>query len=652
MNIVTLDFETYYDQDYTLNKMTTEEYVRDERFEVHGCGIQFEPGTPSHWYPAPQLIGEKREDHGGLFGSIDWANTAILGHHMHFDGLILAHKYGIYPKLYLDTYSMARALLGTHIGKGLESLAAHFGLGAKTIPYDLFKGKHWWELDAYVRQQVAKGCCDDVSLTWDLFCKLAPAFPKEEYTLVDATVRMFTKPVLVGNTTLLGQIWQEEETKKNALLAQLGLTTDDIRKDWAFAKALREQGIEPPQKRMKDGKCKVCKGTGRGGIDARNECTECQGSGVEERWKYAFARTDDFMRELEDHEDEDVRLLHEAKLQAHGTGTQTRTFRLGWMSTRGPLCVYLNYCGTHIKGWSGGDKVNWQNFKRGGPIAKAIEAPKGCAIVVADSSQCECRLLEEVAGEDMTDWREGKDPYTTLATKFYQEEIYKAKDGDPRQFEMECKRGTGKQLRLSCGYGAGGPTIVITAKKGAYGPPVYLTDAQGMEARDLYRREKARVRALWSEAGDVLKKMHAGLEFEWGPVYIQDKRMWMPGDLPIIYETLKWEDDPDDGQDPGWRVRVNKNGWSKMYGAKFVENLIQGLRNSLVRQAWMRCLAAGLDMCSMEHDKLIAVVRVADAEAAYALIRQELSRPPEWLPNVPLDSEGYISDTFAKPEKK
>ncbi len=503
---------------------------------------------------------------------------------------------------------------------------------------------------------MAQGAIHDVQLTWGLFCKLAQAFPAEEYALVDATVRMFTQPVLVGDTGLLGQIWQEEETKKSALLAQLGFTQEDIRKDWAFAKALREQGVEPPQKRMKDGKCKPCKGEGRMAqpdlpIEACPVCETCRGSGVEERWKYAFAKTDDFMRELEDHEDEDIRLLAEAKLAAHSNGTQTRTFRLGWMSTRGAMCVYLNHCGTHLKGWSGGDKVNWQNMRRGGPIGKAIKAPPGCAIVVADSSQCECRLVEEVAGEDMTDWREGKDPYISLASKFYNEEVYKARDGDPRQREMEEKRGTGKQLRLSCGYGAGGPTIVTTAKKGTYGPPVYLTDAQGMQARDLYRGEKQQVVRLWRDAGDVLKKLHAGLEFEWGPVYIQDKRMWMPGDLPVIYETLKWEDDPDDGGDPGWRVRVNKNGWSRMYGAKFVENLIQGLRNSLVRQAWQRCIAAGLDMCSMEHDKLIAVVGVNDAQAAYALIRQELSRPPAWLPNVPLDSEGYISDTFAKPEK-
>jgi hypothetical protein len=626
MNIITLDFESYFDNDYTLSKLTTEAYVRDPRFEAHGCAIRLERDLITGEGPAFTSWCSASDLHGP-FDAIDWSNTAILCHHAHFDGLILAHHYGIVPKLYLDTLSMARALVGTHIGKSLQSLAEHFGLGAKNVPYDLFKGKHWHELSAGVRDQVAAGACHDVQLTWDLFHKLAASFPAEEYALVDATVRMFTTPVLVGDTDLLGKIWQEEEAKKGAMLAQLGLTEKDIRKDWVFGRLLRDQGVEPEQKRMKDA------------ADGK------------ERYKYAFAKTDDFMRDLQDSEDEDVRLLAETKLAAHSTGTQTRTFRLGWMSTRGAMCVYLNYCGTHLKGWSGGDKVNWQNFRRGGPIAKAVRAPPGCAIVIADASQVEARLLEEVAGEDMTDWRQGKDPYISLASKFYEEEIYKPTKDDPRRFEMEEKRGTGKQLRLSCGYGAGGPTIVVTAKKGVYGPPVYLTDEQGLQARDLYRSEKQCVTRLWKSANDVLKKMHSGMEFEWGPVYIKDRRMWMPNDLPVIYETLKWEDDPEDGGDAGWRVRVNKNGWSKIYGAKLVENLIQGLRNVLIRQAWLRCIAAGLDtIVSNEHDKLIAVVNKVDADAAFELMKTEMCRPPAWLPDLPLDSEGYISDTFAKPE--
>ena len=40
MNLITIDFETYYDKNYNLKKMTMEEYIRDPRFEVVGVGIK------------------------------------------------------------------------------------------------------------------------------------------------------------------------------------------------------------------------------------------------------------------------------------------------------------------------------------------------------------------------------------------------------------------------------------------------------------------------------------------------------------------------------------------------------------------------------------------------------------------------------------
>ena len=42
MSIITIDFETYYDKEYSLSKMTTEEYINDPRFEVIGMGIKFD----------------------------------------------------------------------------------------------------------------------------------------------------------------------------------------------------------------------------------------------------------------------------------------------------------------------------------------------------------------------------------------------------------------------------------------------------------------------------------------------------------------------------------------------------------------------------------------------------------------------------------
>ena len=44
MNLITIDFETYYNKEYSLKKLTTEEYVRDPRFEVLGVAIKVNNG--------------------------------------------------------------------------------------------------------------------------------------------------------------------------------------------------------------------------------------------------------------------------------------------------------------------------------------------------------------------------------------------------------------------------------------------------------------------------------------------------------------------------------------------------------------------------------------------------------------------------------
>jgi hypothetical protein len=40
MDLLTIDFETYYDKKYSLKKLTTEQYVRDDKFEIIGFAMQ------------------------------------------------------------------------------------------------------------------------------------------------------------------------------------------------------------------------------------------------------------------------------------------------------------------------------------------------------------------------------------------------------------------------------------------------------------------------------------------------------------------------------------------------------------------------------------------------------------------------------------
>ena len=126
MNIITIDFETYYDKDYSLSKMTTEEYIRDERFEVIGVSVKVGDAEPV-WFS-----GGTEDSHQFLKG-FSLEKHLVLAHNAMFDGAILSWVYGITPKAFLDTLCMGRALHGTEIGGSLAVLASHYEVGKKVM---------------------------------------------------------------------------------------------------------------------------------------------------------------------------------------------------------------------------------------------------------------------------------------------------------------------------------------------------------------------------------------------------------------------------------------------------------------------------------------------------------------------------------------
>ena len=489
-------------------------------------------------------------------------------------------------------------------------MRGHFGIAAKRTPYEKFKGKRWPELDQATQEELAAGCCDEVESIWTIFGKLAKSFPAEEYEIIDLTVRMFTEPVLRADVELLGKVWTDEQMRKAERLAALDVSAKDLGSNDVFAGLLQAEGVEIAYKQGKNGLIP------------------------------AFAKTDEFMRELLDDDDPRIRALAEARLGTKSTLLQTRAETLGYMAGRGPLAVYLRYCGAHTTRWSGGDNSNFQNFKRGSDLRKAILAPPGYLLATIDLSQIECRILNYLAGQtDVIErFRSGADPYVGIASEFY---------GRPITKNDAAERGTGKQAELSCGYGCGARRFKGVARLGIYGPPVFLSDDDAQRAVDLYRSSHGQVVEYWHEAGNILSWLAGGLERDWGPMHIKDKRIYLPNGAPIIYDTLEWHTDEESGES-GWRLRL-RNGYTKMYGAKLVENVVQGLARVVMSQACARIARAGLRPVLSSHDEWSFLVKDDQhKDEAMAYITDEMKRTPDWLPGIPLDAEGGLSERYAK----
>jgi DNA polymerase len=602
MQIVTLDFETFYSKEYTLNKLTTEAYVRDPRFEPHGCAVRSPDGTTG-WIHALDL---RR-----FFSKVDWSKLAILHHHAHFDGLALSHYYRVKPKAWLDTLSMSRLVHGNHIKNGLDSLAKHYGLPAKSVPYNAFKGKHWNELSGVTQEMLMRGGMHDVGLTYELFTRMLPFVPDEELRLIDLTVRMFVEPALHGDVTKLRELIKTEGLRKTELLAELKLQPEDLQSAEKFATLLRAEGLNIPTKE-----------TDKGTV-------------------YCFARTDKFMQEVVlEHPNPTISALGEARLGIKSSIEQTRAGRIADMADRGQLPVYLTYCGAHTTRWSGGDRVNWQNIKRGSAIRSSIRAPAGYKLVKADKSQVECRFLNFLAEQDsvIERFRRKEDPYTAIASAVYGEDVYKPTKDDPRYAEMLAKRGTGKQLELSCGYGAGAQTIKITAARGTYGPPVSIDDVTALAWRNVYRKTHLQVVDYWYEAEQLFDKLEQKQTFSWSIFECRGGAIYLPNGTALQYPDIKFTSD-------GWSYQ-SRYGRRRLWGGFLVENLIQAVSRVDMGQCMLR-LASDYRIVLMEHDAVGVLVREQTAEQDLQVILAEMRRPPAWLPDIPLDAEATMGETYS-----
>lgn len=289
---------------------------------------------------------------------------------------------------------------------------------------------------------------------------------------------------------------------------------------------------------------------------------------------------------------------------------------------------------------------NWQNFKRGSDIRKAIMAPDGYLLAPIDLSQIECRLLNYLAGQDdvVEKFRNGEDPYIGIASQAYGFQVTKA---------HTTERGTGKQLELSCGYQAGAATIQATARLGIYGPPVIIDMATATRWRDLYRSTHPHVVDYWKTAGRMIARIAGGDPLPWGPMLIKDKKIFGPGGTFLNYTTLEFKQ-PDDedianGERDGyWRIRT-RHGWSKLYSGRLVENVVQWLARIVMSQAMLRIIRLGYRVINTTHDELLILVpKDGNEQRHLEVCMAEMKRTPDWLPGIPLDCEGSLGERYSK----
>ena len=547
MQIVTLDFETFYDTGYGLKKLTTEEYIKSPLFQVIGVAIKIDQGS-TKWYSGTH------EEIKDVLNTIEWDRTALVCHNMMFDGAILSWIFNVVPKVYFDTLPIARALHGINVGGSLKFLAEKYHLGEKGTEVLDAKGKRIEDFQPYELHRYGEYCKNDVALTYKLFNILIKDFPPSELKLIDLTIRMFTQPLLEVDDALLIERLEVVKEEKQKLLSGLKarLECEDeecVRKKLAsnkqFAELLEEIGVPCPMKE----------------------------SPTTGKQTYALAKTDQGFIDLKEHEDLFIQELCAVRLGTKSTIEESRIERFIGIGARnrGKLPIPLKYYGAHTGRWSGSDKVNFQNLPSRDAKKKALKnailLPEGHVIMNVDSSQIEARLLVWLAGqEDVTQWyREGRDVYCEFASKVYGKKIDK---------RNKLERAVGKTCILGLGYGTGATKLQNVLKLGA---GVEFSEQECQRLVKIYREVNDKVIQLWRECDDALNDIASwpsGKEpYYLGAqkcVIVSSKGLKLPNGLYIYYPELEW----DTSELKGKFVCKNRFGNISIWGGSVVENVV------------------------------------------------------------------------------
>lgn len=626
---VTIDFETYWDNEFTLTNYSFIEYINDPRFETISVSIKID-NEPTQVYAGPNVAEALR--------AIDWGNSIAIAHNGNeFDFPILVWKFDCHPKLFVDTLCLARPKHQMTAGGSLRALSEYYGLPPKdnTALLDT-KGKRYADLDLRELARLLKYNTGDSDNCYELFKRFAPSTPVFEWQMMDMTARMACYPKFESNQGLLADTLAEVKEMKTAQLEEVAdimgcLSAEEVlpqlHSSVKFAAVLRALGVEPPTK--------ISKKTGK--------------------TTYAFAKDDDGLKALLEHDDERVQMVAAARLGAKSTLLETRLRKMLHCAARmgGKMPIPLAYHAATTGRW-GGRVWNPQNLPRiprdkaGNIIKKAtnalrmsLRAPNGHKVIVSDSSGIELRVNHYLWNVRSTQDLYDSDPEADLYKEFAMVLFGVARDEVTKDM-----RQVAKVAQLGLGFGAGAKTFQRVAKTMG---GVTLDDVEAARVVNAWRTMYKDIAGGWRLCSKGVQFMHMGSEATIDPRGLVKTRrgaLTLPSGRSLYYPSLRLERD-EDGNDN--YVYGDGSKKSKVYGGLLDENIVQAIaRDVIAWQALQIKAETGLDPAHTVHDELVYVVPDDKAEWAMGVITKWMRTAPPWLPGIVLWSEGDIAGSYGE----
>ena len=608
MDLITVDFETYYDKDFSLRKMTTEAYIRDPRFEVVGVGVKVNNN-------ATEWASGTHEELKEYLHTFDWGSSVLLCHNTLFDGAILSWLFDVHPRVLTDTLCIARALHGVEVGGSLHALTQRYGLGAKGTEVLDAIGKRRLDFTDAELDKYGDYCINDVELTYKLFNVMGRGFPKGELRLIDCTLRMFVEPVLELDLGLLEQHLEDTKQIKEDLITSSGVTKKELMSNPKFAELLEGLGVIPPTKIS---------------LTTNKET-------------FAFAKNDEQFKALENHSDPKVQALVTARLGTKSTLEESRTERFIGIAKRGLLPVPVRYYAAHTGRWGGDDKINIQNLPSRGVNGKKLKnsmlAPEGYMMVDCDSSQIEARVLAWLAGQDdlVQAFTDKEDVYIKMASKIY---------NIPEEAVTKDQRFVGKTTILGAGYGMG--AVRFADQLQSFGTHMDVEEARRVIR--IYRDANWKINTLWRDCQNMLVEMSRGNSGSLGPngivKYGADGRngwILLPSGLKMRYDDLQYEQGE---RGPEFKYKTRR-GYTRIYGGKVTENICQAIARCIIGDQ-MLAIAKRYKVALTVHDSVVCCVPEDQLKEATRYIEECMSSTAPWAEGLPITCESDNGKSYGE----
>lgn len=677
MDVLTVDFETYYDQEYSLAKMTMVEYIMDARFQPIMMSYCVNDGDIKN------AIGYKQIKE--VLSSINWGNTILNAQNCKFDATIIALRFGFFARFYTDTMAMAR-VTGAHVfeGASLDAIAKVLNANGYPVPpkgkaVATAKGKHLRgiytnkpylsenpEFDEDIIQDAhelllayVEYCNNDVLLARQAFMYFGNLITPNEMQYGDIILKCYIQP---------------------SMYLSLDIIKDEIerikQRDFEKAKDIADRFFNGDQAELRS----VCRSVPKftkflkslGGYLPYEEdnggpklfeipYTYSEKKGINAP---CFSRTHVPMIEMCERDDY-IGDIFRCKLDLTSSIELSRAQRfeaIAKLNVGFGMPYEVSGAHTHRLGGSGG--LNVQNLSSGrkegqsNALKRSITAPDGHVIFVADSSQIELRVGAFIANDfnTLNIFKEGKDPYSVQASLIYggdPDEIKRLAEDEVKPYS-NIQRPAGKSSLLSCIYGTGAGGFQAYAKLMG----VDLSEDEALRIVQVYRETHPEVVSAWNYCKRALNDMlGGGTGYFGGPTgrlfYYDGSRInhgvRMPGiKLPdgnwLNYHalSLREREMPDGSVSMNFAYRGLKEGriqWIYTYPARIFENITQALAFAVMKYQAM-LINRRYKIVLNTHDEWGIVIPEQELEIAKEYMMWCMRQVPEWAKGLPVDCKG------------